>query len=221
MGRAAFSIVSTTLAPVVLLLLILPTSINGQRESRDSRTTPNAPAGGSKPPAPVSHPSIRERQFKMLEMEREAAKPKPVERDKMAQLQIAEDFEKIQVINNKMMSLTMRAAAPDYGIIANTTSEIRKRASRLKENLGLEFEAKEDSKEKTKGAVDVQGIKADLMSLDNSIMSFVKNPIFKTPGVVNVEQAEKASNDLDVIIKLSQLIRKDAERLEKSSPKSP
>ena len=128
MRRVAFSILSTTLTPAVLLLLILPTSINGQS---GNRTTPNLPAGASKPPADITRPSIRERQFKMMEIEREAGKPKPVERDTLSLLQIAEDFEKLQLINNKMMSVTMKASEPDYGIIADTTSEIRKRASRL------------------------------------------------------------------------------------------
>jgi len=55
-------------------------------------------------------------------------------------------------------------------------------------------------------------MKASLLSLDGSIMSFIKNPIFKNSGVVDVEQAGKASRDLETIIELSNLINKDAQR---------
>ena len=62
-------------------------------------------------------------------------------------------------------------------------------------------------------------MKAALLSLDGSIMRFINNPIFKNPGVVEVEQAARARRDLDTIIEFSQLIKKDAERLSKPSEK--
>lgn len=214
----SISMLSATLAPAVLVLFIVPLSISGQSPNRN---TPNAPPGVSKLPSGKTQPSIRERQLKMLEIEREAKKPVMVERDNLALVQIAEDFEKIQLINNKMMSVTMPAAEPNYAIIADTTAEIRTRASRLKQNLGLaKLDTKEAAKGRLKRPLDADGIKAELLSLDSSIMSFVKNPIFKTLSVVNVEQAEKAGSDLEDIIKLSQLISKDAERLKNSSSKS-
>ena len=166
-------------------------------------------------------PSIRERQFKILEMEREAAKPRTTEEEKLALAQIAEDYERIQIINNKMMSKTMPAAAPDYASIADTTAEIRKRASRLRDNLRLPQAASEEATKPPlpRQAVDAARMKAALLSLDGSIMSFIKNPIFKNPGVVEVEHAARAKRDLDTIIEFSQLIRKDAERLSKSPEK--
>ncbi|MFN2514918.1 MAG: hypothetical protein ABR556_01775 [Pyrinomonadaceae bacterium] len=41
------------------------------------------------------------------------------------------------MINHKVMSATMSAATPDYGSIANTTAEIRKRANRMMDNRRL------------------------------------------------------------------------------------
>jgi hypothetical protein len=220
----SFSAKSISVIPigllVVTILLMLPPSINAQNDDRESHGRPT-PAGLS-PPVQPRPPSIRERQFKVLEMEREAAKPRTPEEEKLALGQIAEDFEKIQVINNKMMGATMRAVAPEYARIAETTAEVKMRANRMKDNLRL---SKVDSNEGEKRpgykkAQDAEGMKASLLSLDGSIMSFIKNPIFKNPGVVDVEQAAKASRDLETIIELSNLINKDAQRLSKPTEKT-
>ncbi|MGH9880781.1 MAG: hypothetical protein ACRD6N_05040, partial [Pyrinomonadaceae bacterium] len=114
------------------LLLVASSGVSAQPAGHD----PNKPlrAGGKQVPT-QQLPSIRERQFRVLEMEREVAKGRTPEEERLAIEQIAEDFERIQVINNKMMSASMRAAVPDYGNIADTTAEIRRRANRMKENL--------------------------------------------------------------------------------------
>ena len=220
----SFSAKSISVIPIGLLgvtiLLMLPPSINAQNDDRESHGRPT-PAGLS-PPVQPRPPSIRERQFKILEMEREAARPRTPEEEKLALTQIAEDFEKIQVINNKMMGVTMRAVSPDYARIAGTTAEIKMRANRMKDNLRL---SKVDSNEVEKSpgykkAQDADGMKANLLSLDGLIMSFIKNPIFKNPGVVDVEQAAKASRDIGTIIELSNLVNKDAQRLSKPAEKT-
>jgi len=50
-------------------------------------------------------------------------------------------------------------------------------------------------------------------------MSFINNPIFKNPTVVNVKMGERARRDLETVIAVSQLISKDAAKL--NSTKSP
>jgi hypothetical protein len=221
----SFSAKSISVIPTpvlaITILLMLPPSISAQNDDRESHGRPT-PAGLS-PPVQPRPPSIRERQFKILEMEREAARPRTPEEEKLALAQIAEDFEKIQVINNKMMGATMRAVAPDYARIAETTAEIKMRANRMKDNLRLSKVDSNDG-EKSPGytkAQDAAGMKASLLSLDGSIMSFIKNPIFKNPGVVDVEQATKASRNLETIIELSNLVNKDAQRLSKPAEKTP
>ena len=201
---------SALLMLVMQLILALPARAQTPNPSQPVPTGPTTP-----PPA-----SIRERQFKMLEMEREAAKPRTAEEETLALAQIAEDFKRIQVINNKMMSTTMPAVAPDYASIADTTAEIRKRASRLRDNLRLPQGPPEKVKPpEYKQAFDVARMKAALLSLDGSIMSFIKNPIFNNTGVVQVEAAERARRDLNTIIEFSLLIKKDAEQLSRPSEK--
>ncbi|MEO8435230.1 MAG: hypothetical protein ABI596_10070 [Pyrinomonadaceae bacterium] len=210
-----------------IILLNAAPFVRAQTGGRPTPGTPNPSGpvrptpGGLKTPPAQRAPSIREREFKINEMEREAAKPRTSEEEKLALAQIAEDYERIQTINNRMMSTTMPAAAPDYASIADTTAEIRKRAKRMLDNLRL---PKAEEEGPAKGpehhkAADAAGIKAALLSLDGSIMSFIKSPIFKNTGVVEVEQATRARRDLEIIVEFSQLISKDAERLTKSSAK--
>jgi hypothetical protein len=211
-----------TLAFMVMLVLASLADAQGSRP-RPGTSNPGGPVrpspGGLKPTPSQKPPSIREREFKIVEMEREAAKPRAPEEEKLALSQIAEDYERIQVINNKMMSSAIAAATPDYASIADTMGEIRKRAARIRDNLRL---PKADSGEATKHpepkqAFDAAQMKAALISLDGSIMSFVKNPIFKESGVVDVQHAARAGHDLETIIESSRIISKDAERLRKAA----
>jgi len=215
------SVIQVTLLAATTLLLIAP-AISAQHGRVPSGAARPSPTGGSVPEMP-RQPSVRERQLKVLEMERAAAKVRTPEEEKLALAQIAEDYEKIQVVNNKMMAATMPAANPDYARVAEVTAEIKQRASRMKENLRLSTPDPRDSEKSPtyKKAQDAATIKANLLALDGSIMSFVKSPIFTNPAVVDVEQAAKASRDLENIIEFSNLINKDAQKLKKVAEKTP
>ena len=156
----------------------------------------------------------------MLEMERELAKPLTPEEEQLALSQIAEDYKQIQIVNNKMMAAVMPGAMPKYGEVMETLGEIRNRATRLKQNLRLgKMETEKNGKAEYKPARTVQDMKSALLALDGSIMSFVNNSIFKNPEVVDVKEAAKAKRDLEIIIERSQLIKKDADHLNKSAGK--
>ncbi len=221
-AKSSATVLRPALLAATILVLIAP-AVSAQRPGANpngaARPSPN---GGSVPEMP-RQPSIRERQLKIIEMERSAAKVRTPEEEKLALAQISEDYEKMQVVNNKMMATTMPATMPDYGRVAEVTAEIKMRANRMKENLRL---VKPDprSTEKSSGykkTEDAATLKANLLSLDVSIMSFVKSPIFTNPAVVDVEQAAKASQELETIIEFSNLINKDALKLKKFSEKTP
>lgn len=203
---------------VIIPLLIPATAAKAQR----GRPNSAAPVPGPRTSEPRP-PSIRERQLKMDQMAREAAMPRTSKAESLDLAQIAEDFKRIQILNNKMMSSAMTAAAPDYESIANTTAEIRKRANRIRNNLSLPKGVSEemDKRPEHKPAVDSAGMKAALLSLDSSIMRFIENPIFQNPNVMDVEQATTAGRDLESIIESSRLINRDAERLSNPSKKTP
>ena len=220
-AKSSSAVIRVTLLAATTLLLTAP-AISGQDRQPPSGAARPSPTGGSVPES-ARQPSIRERQLKIIEMERSAAKVRTPEEEKLALAQIAEDYEKMQVVNNKMMAVTMPAATPDYARVAEVTAEIKTRANRLKENLRL---SKPDPRETEKGPVykkteDAATLKANLLSLDGSIMGFVKSPIFTNPAVVDVEQAAKASRQLEAIIEFSNLINKDAQKLKKLAEKRP
>lgn len=195
----------------ILALLVFAPTARGQR--------PSAPPGPIRPAEEMRPASLEERRFRMMEIEREAAQPRTEEQQKLALTQIAEDYREIQVINNRMLSASIPSATPNFLMIARTLGDIRKRATRLKDNLRLaKLKEKKPAIEKYKPAQTTPELKAQLLALDESIMRLIKNPVFKNPEVINVEAAAKAQGDLDHIIATSELISKDAERLKKSAP---
>lgn len=204
----------------VLCLLLWAATISAQRSAPAPRPPaqpgPIVPAGEMRP-APLS-----ERQFIMMEMERQAAEPRTEEQQRIALVQVAQDYRELQVINNKMMATSIPSAAPNFVSITRSLEEIRKRAGRLKDNLRLA-----DPKDKTpptakyKQVENTAELKSQLLVLDESIMRLVKSPLFKNPEVVDVGEAAKARGELEFIIATSQLIGKDADRLHKSAVKAP
>jgi len=153
---------------------------------------------------------------------------KPLEKDQakirrqqlLALEQVKEDFTRIQVLANEMMRTISVGNALDYKRISDTTAEIRKRASRLKANLALPESEYEPKHQKDQDALDSGQVRKELLKLDDSIMSFVKSPHFRNPGVADAEHSFKAAGDLENIIELSSSIRKSAEKLSKELPRS-
>lgn len=201
------------LAIGLLGLLVLATNTQAQRP-----TTAPEPI---RPPEEMRPDSLETRRFKMMEMERQAKEPISEEEQKLALTQIAQDYREIQIINNKMMGTSMPAAEPNFLTIARSLEDIRKRTIRLKDNLRLADPQEKLDLSKYKPAQNIKEFKTQLLTLDDSIMRLVKNPIFKQPDVVNLDESAKARRELEFIIITSQLIRNDADRLHKSADKTP
>jgi hypothetical protein len=66
--------------------------------------------------------------------------------------------------------------------------------------------------------IELTGLKPALLSLDASIVSLISSPVFRDFGkVVDLRSSEKALDDLDTIIDLSERIRRSVERSMKST----
>lgn len=130
--------------------------------------------------------------------------------------QVKEDFKRIQVIRNEIVRATSANNALDYKFISEATGEIKKRSSRLKNNLGLPDPKENEKSEKSGSELDHAQIKDALLTLCNRIESFVKSSIFETPGVIDAELSVKANRDLQSMIELSSNIRKRAQTLNKT-----
>lgn len=180
-----------------------------------------------RPPSPMER--VRERQLRreaqletglMIEaLKSESRRPVEEARPRLAYVQLKQDFEHLQTVHNQMMVMTFDNKVLDYKHISEASTEIRKRAARLKSNLPLPESEKAESQERPlKGSKELdQGqVKPALLALDDLIMSFVKNPIFQSAEVVDLQQSEKAMRDLEDIIKLSGKLKKYADKFTKA-----
>lgn len=129
--------------------------------------------------------------------------------------EIKKDFSTLQTANNDLMRSVFVNNVIDYGAIAETMSEIRKRALRLKQNLILPKLSEPPPVNQTEIRNDQQ-LKVSLLTLDRSVMSFVKNPIFQSPGVVDQTSAMNATQDLEGIIQITNIVKKQVEKLKGS-----
>ena len=130
--------------------------------------------------------------------------------------QVKQDFERLQVARNGIVRAAASGNSLDYKFISEVAGEIKKRASRLEDNLALPEPERDEKSRNTGIDLDEKEIQTALFTLCNRIESFVKSPLFETPGVIDVQHSTKASDDLKSILELSGSIRKSAERLNKT-----
>jgi hypothetical protein len=204
-------------AATVLLAAPGPARAQGG-EPKDS-PQPRRPTFSSNPRAP-DPASIRERQSSMRSTELAAArKPRPPEQARLALAQIAEDYRRIQVVNNQMLSAALGSPALDYKNISEGTKEIGKRAARLKSSLVLPAPEGPPRRWAYGHSRDAAQMRAALQKLDGLVMGFVMSPFFRNRDVLDAHAGAKASADLDEIIELTRLISEDAARLGKVAGK--
>jgi hypothetical protein len=127
--------------------------------------------------------------------------------------QIKEDFTRIQIVNNAMMRKVFDEAVLDYKGVSGQLAEIRKHASRLKENLMLPESTDKDDAQRLLSVPALTQLKDSLLALDKLIMGFVQNPLFQKPGVIDAKLWALAGHDLKTIIEFSGNIKKEAEKL--------
>ncbi len=126
--------------------------------------------------------------------------------------QVKRDFEGLQAGYNKIVIVMVSRERLDYDSISDAVVEVKKCAARLRDNLALP-RTKDDEGGKTRSEVGAARLEESLLTLRKHIYSFVTNPLFEAPAVLDVEQAGKAGRDLDVILELSESIRRSGGRL--------
>ena len=160
-----------------------------------------------------------ETELRISSLEKASRQPAEEESPRLANLQLKDDFEQLQTINNQMMIMVFANNVLDYKRVSEAITEIRKRAARLKSNLPLPVAEKDgqEAEQPLKGLNELnQGeVKPALLSLDDLIQRFVTNPVFQQSQVVDIQQSSKARRDLEAILKLSEKIRKSADKLTK------
>ena len=139
-----------------------------------------------------------------LENLRRQARLQPKTNDKRVdQLALRNDFRQLQVTNNSLMAGVFEKPASQRisnKEIRSSLGEMKKLAERLRATLALpKVEPKTDT--------DV-ALTAGLEQLDQAVMSFVDNPLFKQPRVYDAESALRAAGDLTEVSRLADALKK-------------
>ena len=170
--------------------------------------------GGRTLPENVPTQGDPDRQVRSQEIEAERVKRDP----QLVMAEINEDFGRLRVISEEMKTATKATAAPDYKLISDSSVEIKKRATRLKANIVFPPLPKDEKRQKMPDPGDE--FQPLFAMVDKLLTSFLTNPIFTDTGGLDVQLANRARYDLEDIIKLSDKLRKSADKMQKNAGKS-
>jgi hypothetical protein len=162
----------------------------------------------------------RQREMRQTDILRERLGKRPLRSSSLVYVhaliaQLKQDFERVQIARNEIVRAMSPGSALDYKFISTVTGEIKKRASRLEDNLALPEPDGDEKTQKNGMELNEEQIRVALSTLCNHIESFVTSPFFETPGVIDVQHSAKASRDLKSILELSGRIKRSATRLKK------
>lgn len=135
--------------------------------------------------------------------------------------QIKQDFERLWNVNREMMAAASADTEPDYAYLVVRLTEVRNRATRLQNTLSFPKPEIDQETKRNPLAQNRDELKAMLSKLNDRIISFVTNPYFRNPRVLDNELITRAGRDLETIIVLSRSIRKSSEALNRVLEKTP
>ena len=138
--------------------------------------------------------------------------PKDERQLKALMAQTEEDFTRILTLHNEIARSLTSNNALDFKFVIEATGEIKKRASRVQSTFGLHIPVDDPPVKETSDPE----LKDSLIRLCKEIRSFVTNPTIEKPNTVDAQQLARAKRDLEGLIQLSGLIKKDAEKLSKT-----
>jgi hypothetical protein len=196
--RSNVNLTVVALASFACVLLIAP-SLRAQ----SPRTLPqNVPQVGDP-----------DRQVRSQEIEAERPKRDP----QLIMAEVNEDFSRLRALDDEMKLVLKTGGAPDYKHIAESSVEIKKRAARLKANIVFPPPPKDEKRQRADPGDEFQLLMA---TMDRLLTSFLTNPIFSDTGSLDTQLANKARYDLEDIIRLSDKLRKSADKMQKNAGKS-
>ena len=197
-----------TLAPAsVALMLSMSISSPAQQGTpitipSDARVDPSA--------ARIRDEQRREMQLRGVEAEVANSKERSV---KAAVEQLNQDFKRIQIIRNDIVRAVKGEGVFNYKRVSDEAAEVKKRALRMQTYLALRGKDADERERAGQREYDGEKLKGALVMLCKRIDSFVANPKFTSPDVVDVDGTAKASRDLQEIIVISGAVKTSAERL--------
>jgi hypothetical protein len=160
----------------------------------------------------IRQQEMSRREWQLRNFGNEPEKPKDKRQIERLMLETEEDFNRILTLHNEIVRAISSDNTLDYGFVSEASGEIQKRATRVQSNLQLRL-APEEIEELPK--LEEVEIKAALIKLCNQIRGFVTNPTIENPNAIDAEQFTRARRDLETLIQLSGLIKRDADKLSK------
>lgn len=154
---------------------------------------------------------LAERQFLLRTMEpdrRPAGPPAP----RLALAQIREDFVRLQVLNNGLARAVSRGDALDRKFVSKSAAEIRKLATRLRDNLVLPEPAVVEERPESKDKPPPAQLGPALAALDGLILKFVDGVASRGVYLLDAQSSARARHELEAIIELSARVKKASEK---------
>jgi hypothetical protein len=167
--------------------------------------------------------SSKERSIELERIKRDANKPDAKGQqspapDAAAKFEeIKADFEGLQRRQDEIVKAYTTGKQADLEKIVSDSEQMNNHAVRLETNLFPQMEEQKGKKKsKENKTVDPpavplpQDLKALIVEQDNTLASFVSNPMFANPQVANVTDSAKAHADLKKLILLTAALRSEA-----------
>jgi cellobiose-specific phosphotransferase system component IIB len=142
----------------------------------------------------------------------EKGRPNDPKRAQALMDQVSEDFQRLLTRHNELVRAIATNQSLDYQFIAEAMGEIRKRSTRLQSALKFGKPEAVSVDRKTETLLAGMETKDEMVLLCKTIESFVKNPIIEKPGTVDARALEKARKDLQSIVELSEVMKKQADK---------
>jgi hypothetical protein len=161
----------------------------------------------------IRQQDISRREWQLRNFGNDSVTPKDERQVKAIMAQTEEDFTRILTIHNEIARALTSTKDLDYHFVSEATAEIKKRAIRVQSTLVLHPSA-DDTPIKEKSDPE---LKDSLIRLCKEIRSFVTNPMIENPNTVDAQQLVRARRDLESLIQLSGIIKKDADKLSKKN----
>jgi hypothetical protein len=159
----------------------------------------------------IRQQDMSRREYELRNFGTQPNTPKDDRQLKALMAQTEEDFTRILTIHNEIARALASKKDLNYHFVSEAMTEIKKRASRVQSTLAL-HPSSEDAPNKVQSDPEM---KDSLIKLCKEIRSFVTNPMIENPNTVDAVQLTRARHDLESVIQLSSLIKKDADKLSK------
>jgi hypothetical protein len=153
--------------------------------------------------------SLKRRSIELERVKRDADKPFAKESDEEVSIRFAkikEDFENIQKLQAEIIKAYTTGKQINYQKISESAAELNKKAIRLEANL-FNIKAIVNKKIDKKKQPPVRDL---IIELDKALGNFTDSPVFKSSKLIEQKDAEKSQQQLEKVIKLSEILSKEA-----------